>query len=86
MLRVKEPITHFSFVISLLMSPLLGYRPSYGLHIRRTGHNLPRRPSTGWWVLRTALAAWTNGLTCLPKHGGARDNTFLFTHPMTNVA
>ncbi|CAH0403942.1 unnamed protein product [Chilo suppressalis] len=22
-------------------------------------------------------------LTCLPKHGGARDSTFLVTHPMT---
>jgi hypothetical protein len=28
-------------------------------------------------VLTTANAAGTNGLTCLPKYGGARDNTFL---------
>jgi hypothetical protein len=34
---------------SLLMSPLLGHRPS-GLHIRRTDHNPPRGPSAGWWV------------------------------------
>jgi hypothetical protein len=27
-------------------------------------------------VLKTANAASTNGLTCLPKHGGARDNKF----------
>jgi hypothetical protein len=37
----------------------------------------------GWWVLTTANAAETNGLTCLPKNGGARDNKFLVTHPMT---
>jgi hypothetical protein len=32
----------------------------------------------------TVNAAGTNGLTCLPKYGGARDNTFLVTHPMTD--
>jgi hypothetical protein len=68
---------------SLLMSPLLGHRP-YGLHIRRTGHNPPRGPSAGWWELTTANAAGTNGLTCLPKHGGAWDNIFMITHPMTD--
>jgi hypothetical protein len=26
------------------------------------------------WVLTIAKATGTNGLTCLPKHGGARDN------------
>jgi hypothetical protein len=30
----------------------------------------------------TANKAGTNGLTCLPKHGGARDSKFLVTHPM----
>jgi hypothetical protein len=35
-------------------------------------------------VLTTANAAGTNGLTCLPKHGGAQDNKFLVTHPMTD--
>jgi hypothetical protein len=25
-----------------------------------------------------------NGLTCILKHGGARDNKFLVTHPMTS--
>jgi hypothetical protein len=55
----------------------------YELHIRRTGHNPPRVPSAGWWVLTTANAAGTNGLTCLPKHRGARDNKF-FTYPMTD--
>jgi hypothetical protein len=28
------------------------------------------------WLQKTANAAGTNGLTCLPKHGGARDNKF----------
>ncbi|RVE46088.1 hypothetical protein evm_009252 [Chilo suppressalis] len=41
--------------------------------IGRLGHDPPRRPSADWWVLTTADAAGTNGLTCLPKHGGARD-------------
>jgi hypothetical protein len=56
----------------------------YGLHIKRTGHNPPREPSAGWWVLTTANAAGTNGLTCLQKHGGAQDNHFLVTYTMTD--
>jgi hypothetical protein len=56
----------------------------YGLPTRRTGSNPPRGPSAYWWVLTTANTAETNGLTCLPKHGGARDNTFLVTHPITD--
>jgi hypothetical protein len=73
--------SHFIIIISILMSPLLGTSLPYGLHLRKTGHNLPRGPSAGWWVLTTANAAGTNGLTCLPKHGGARYK-FLVTHPM----
>ncbi|RVE47127.1 hypothetical protein evm_008204 [Chilo suppressalis] len=42
--------------------------------IGRLGHDPPRGPSADWWVLTTADAAGTNGLTCLPKHGGARDS------------
>jgi hypothetical protein len=57
----------------------------FGIHIRRSGYNPPRGPSAGWWVLTTAHAARTNGLTYLPKHGGARDNKF-FGHCLTNVA
>jgi hypothetical protein len=53
----------------------------YGLPIRRTGYIPPRRPSAGWWVQTTANAAGTKGLTCLPIHGGVRDNKFLVTHP-----
>ncbi|RVE42229.1 hypothetical protein evm_013129 [Chilo suppressalis] len=52
--------------------------------IERLGHDPPRRPSADWRVLTTADAAGTNGLTCLPKHGGARDSKFLITHPMTD--
>jgi hypothetical protein len=48
----------------------------YGLHIRTTGHNQPRGSRVDWWVLTTANAAGTNGLTCLQKHGGASDNKF----------
>jgi hypothetical protein len=58
----------------------------YGLHIRRKGHNPPRGPSAGWWVLTTANAAGPNGLTCLRKHGEARDNKFLVTSLLINVA
>jgi hypothetical protein len=35
------------------------------------------------WVLTIANATGTNGLTCLLKHGGARDNKLLVTHPKT---
>ncbi|RVE43152.1 hypothetical protein evm_012197 [Chilo suppressalis] len=50
--------------------------------IGRLGHDPPRGPSADWWVL--TYAAGTNGLTCLPKHGGTRDSKFLVTHPMTD--
>jgi hypothetical protein len=71
-------------IISLLMSPLLGHRPS--LWITHSRPHPPRGPSAGWWVLMTANAAGTNGFTCFPKHGGTRDNKFFVTHPITNVA
>ncbi|RVE54887.1 hypothetical protein evm_000254 [Chilo suppressalis] len=51
--------------------------------IGRLGHAPQRGPSANWWVLTTADAVGTNGLTCLPMHGGARDSKFLVTHPMT---
>jgi hypothetical protein len=63
------------------MSPLLGQRP-FQARLKENGHNPPRGRSADWWVLTTANAAGTNGLTCLPKHGGARDNKFLVTHSM----
>jgi hypothetical protein len=53
-------------------------------YTKKTGHNPHRGPSAGWWVLPTAYTSGTVGLTCLPKHAGARDNKFLVTHPMTD--
>ncbi|RVE46568.1 hypothetical protein evm_008803 [Chilo suppressalis] len=44
--------------------------------IGRLGHDPPRGPSADWWVLTTADAAGTNGVTCLPKHGEAPDSNF----------
>ncbi|RVE50633.1 hypothetical protein evm_004757 [Chilo suppressalis] len=52
--------------------------------IGRLCHDTPRGPIADWRVLTTADAAETNGLTCLPKHGGTRDRRFLVTHPMTD--
>jgi hypothetical protein len=43
-------------------------------------HNVLSGPNTDWWVLTTANANGTNGLTYLTKHGGAQDNKFLVTH------
>jgi hypothetical protein len=51
---------------------------------RRMGHITPCGPSADGWSLPTANTTGTNGLTCLPKHGGARFNKFLVTHPMTD--
>jgi hypothetical protein len=41
-------------------------------------------PSADCWVLKSANAAETNGLTCLPKHGRARDNKLLVSHSMSD--
>jgi hypothetical protein len=71
-------------IISLLMSPLLGHRPFLWITHKETGHNPPRGPIADWWVLTIANAAGINGLTYLPKHGGARDDKVLVTHPMTD--
>ncbi|RVE43094.1 hypothetical protein evm_012268 [Chilo suppressalis] len=40
--------------------------------IGRLGRDPPRGPSADWRVLTTADAAGTDGLMCLPKHGGTR--------------
>jgi hypothetical protein len=95
----KLLLTHYQLnsficivIISLLMSLLLGHRPSLWithkengpLPTRRTSHNRPRGPIAVWWVLTTANTAMTNVLTRLLKHGGARDNNFFVTHPMTD--
>jgi hypothetical protein len=63
-------------VINLLMSSLLGHKA------KEMGHN---PPSADWWVLMTAKAVGTNSLTCLPKHGGARDSKILVTYPMIDL-
>jgi hypothetical protein len=67
-------------IISQLMFKLLGHRPSLWITHKE---NVPG-PSADWWMQTTANAAGTNGLTCLPKHEGIRDNKFLVTHPMTD--
>jgi hypothetical protein len=72
-------------IISHLMSHCWGTGLPYGLITIRTGHNPPHGPSADWLVLTTANTAGTNGLTSLPKHGGARDITFLVIHPMTDL-
>jgi hypothetical protein len=64
-------------LISLLMPHYWGTGLSNGLHKKRIRHNLPRGPSADWWVLTSTDAAGTTGLTCLRKHGRARDNKFL---------
>jgi hypothetical protein len=60
-----------SIIISLLMPPLLGHRPSLWITHKENG------------LVGAANAAGTNSLTCPPKHGRVRDNEFLVTHPMT---
>jgi hypothetical protein len=37
------------------------------------------------WIITTTNGAGISSLTCFPKHGGARDNKFLVTHPMTDL-
>jgi hypothetical protein len=77
-------ITTVFIIISLLMSSLLGHRHSLRITHEENGPYPPRGPSAGWRMLTTANAAGTNGLMCLPKHGGARDNKFLVNHPITD--
>jgi hypothetical protein len=62
--------------------PTAGLRPS--IWITHMSYHPPRGPSARWWVLTTANEVGTNGLTCLSKHVGARNNKFLVTHPMTD--
>jgi hypothetical protein len=60
--------------------PTAGAQPS----LWRTGHNSPRGPNAGRWVITSANAAKNNGLTYLSKHDGARDSKFFVTHLMTD--
>jgi hypothetical protein len=79
---------NLSFIVMIIIRLLMPHRWAtglrYGLYIRRTGHNQPRGSSADWWMPTAANAAGTNGLTCLPKHGGSRDSKFLVTHLMTD--
>ncbi|CAG9794896.1 unnamed protein product [Diatraea saccharalis] len=52
--------------------------------LRRMSHDPPRWPNVDWRVYTTVNAAEANGLTCLPKHGVARDNIFFVTHPVAD--
>jgi hypothetical protein len=63
------------------MPPLLGHMPFLWITHKE---NEPREPKADWWVLTTVNTAETNGLTCLAKHEGARDNKFLAYHLMTD--
>jgi hypothetical protein len=58
------------FVIIIIISLSIAFLIDY------TGHKLPSGPTADWWVITTAHAAGTNGLTCLSKQGVARDNNF----------
>ncbi|RVE46920.1 hypothetical protein evm_008399 [Chilo suppressalis] len=59
--------------------------PAFSMHpIGRLGHDPPRGHRADWWVLTTANTVGTNGLTCHPKHGGARDSKFLVAYLMTD--
>jgi hypothetical protein len=51
---------------------------------RAISHNIPRGPSVDYRVQTTTNTAGTNRSTCFPKHGRARDNKFLVTHPMAD--
>ncbi|RVE40272.1 hypothetical protein evm_015078 [Chilo suppressalis] len=75
---------HGDFVGKPINVPTAGAQAFPMDGIGRLGHDPPRGPSADWWVPTTANAAGTNGLTYLPKHGGARDSKFLVTHPMTD--
>jgi hypothetical protein len=57
-----------NIIISLIMSPLLGHRPSLWITHKKNGP-LPTTPTQcGLVGTMTANADGTNGLTCLLKH------------------
>ncbi|RVE42647.1 hypothetical protein evm_012699 [Chilo suppressalis] len=74
-LRLSSPTYgDLNHLVSPINVPTVGAQAFPIDGIGRLGHDPPRGPSADWWVLTTADAAGTNGLTCLPKHGGARDS------------
>jgi hypothetical protein len=90
----RQKIIVYSVVILCCLVIVMAYECPHcwgtghpcGLHIRRTGHNPPRGPSVVWWMLTTANAAGTNGLTCLPKHELEIINFWSPIQWLTNVA
>jgi hypothetical protein len=44
-----------------------------------------KRPSVNLSAVYANADPGTNGLTCVPKHGGASDNQYLVTHLMINL-
>jgi hypothetical protein len=71
-------LPHFIIIIIRpLMFPLLGHKPSIWITYKKNGLYPPQEPSAHWLVLTTANATGTNGLACVPKYGGTRDNKFL---------
>jgi hypothetical protein len=79
----RPPITTIIINHQPINAPTAGAQ-AFLIDYTQEGHNPPRGPSAGWWVLSTANEAGTNGLTCLTKHRGAQDNQFLVTHLMTD--
>jgi hypothetical protein len=75
----------YFFFLFLTLIPLSGVGTTCFHHvvikIRHLFFTIGRLPDVNpslklKWVLMTANATGTNGLTCLPNHGGARDNKF----------
>jgi hypothetical protein len=71
-------------IISLLMSSLLWHRRSLWNTHKENGPKPTTQAQCGLVSANECNAARINVLKFLPKLGGARDNKFLVTHPMTN--
>jgi hypothetical protein len=83
----------FIIIISLLKFPLLGHRLSLRITHKVNGPKPITRAQCGLMGdndckvtrdQRLNVSPTINGLTCLPKNGGGRDNIYLVTHPMTD--
>jgi hypothetical protein len=74
-LSCKRSPLHRHHYHQLINVPTAGAEAT-GLHIRKTDHNPPLRPGADWEAEAVAKA---KSLTCLAKHGRARDNKFLVT-------
>ncbi|RVE52094.1 hypothetical protein evm_003372 [Chilo suppressalis] len=76
--RIAEAHTRVANALEPITVPTAGAQAFSMDGIGRLDHDPPRAPSADWGVLTTADAAGTNRLTCLPKHGGARDSNYKF--------